>query len=90
MRTELPLTAYKKETLQFIMDLHASVEKEFAGELKKLVQMAAKGFNSALEERRAFTSVLRDRQRWPRRDCGSCSRQKLSCLEGELESSLKQ
>ena len=40
---------YKKEALQFITDLHASVEKEFAGELKRLVQMAAKGFNSALE-----------------------------------------
>ena len=45
---------YKKETLQFITDLHASVDKEFAGELKKLVQMAAKGFNSALEERRTI------------------------------------
>ena len=45
---------YKKGTLQFITDLHASVEKEFAGELKKLVQMAAKGFNSALKERRVI------------------------------------
>ena len=43
---------YKKQIVQFLNDLHLSVEKEFAAKLKRLVQLAAKGFNSALEERR--------------------------------------
>ena len=43
---------YKKEITKFLNDIHLSVDKEFVAELKRLVQLAAKGFNSALEERR--------------------------------------
>ena len=45
---------YKKEILQFIIDLHSVVDKKFAGVLEKLGQMSASGFNSTLEVRRAI------------------------------------
>ena len=45
---------YKKEVSEFIADLHTSVGEEFAGELKSLVEMSARGFNSALYERRTM------------------------------------
>ena len=43
---------YKKEITQFLSELHASVDAEFCKELRKVVMLAAKGFNRALDDRR--------------------------------------
>ena len=43
---------YRKEITQFLSELHDSVDVEFGKELKKVVLLAAKGFNKALEDRR--------------------------------------
>ena len=86
MHEDGSLIDYKKEVTQFLSKLHASVDAEFGKEIRKVVLLAAKGFNRALDDRRNLYVKAAGSTKMA--NVRSCSLRTLSYLEEKQGSCL--